>query len=105
MKVNNWKNTTEQLRYCKLCLASSEVADLAAPINHEYKCVKNWIDKKLKRLQLSEGQMKTNEIPKTHETGEKEKKDEDDGCENILDPLTKTYKGQSRKNKIKPANR
>ena len=97
MKVNSWVNTTEQLRYRELCLSFCEVADLAVPINHEYEDVKNWIDNKLKRLQLSEGLMKTNENPNTHETVEEEKKDEDDGWENILDTLSKTRKGRLRK--------
>jgi len=105
VKFNSWENTTEQLRYRELCLAFSEVADLAAPVDHEYDDVKNWIDNKLKKLQISETCRKQKDIPMTHEIVEEERKDEEDGLENILDPLSKSRKGRPRKNRIKPAIR
>ena len=36
---------------------------------------------------------------------EEERKDEEDGLKNILDPLSKSRKGRPKKNRIKPASR
>jgi len=76
---------------------------MAAPINHEHYDVKNWINNKLKRLQLSN--LKPKEILKTHEFVEEEKKDEEDGWKKILDSLSQTRKGRPRKNRIMPTSR
>ncbi|XP_020259144.1 protein FAR-RED IMPAIRED RESPONSE 1-like [Asparagus officinalis] len=54
VKFNTWVVTPEQLRYHELCLAFSEVADLAAQNNHECEVVKKWIDTKFRELQLAE---------------------------------------------------
>ena len=75
---------------------------MAAPVNHEYDDVKNWIDIKLKKLQISETCRKQKDSPMTHEIVEEERKDEENGLENILDPLSKSRKGRPRKNRIKP---
>jgi len=93
------------LRYHELCLAFSEVADLAAPVNHEYDDVKNWIDNKLKKLQISATCQKKKNVPMTREIVEEKRKDEENGLKNILDLLSKSRKGRLRKNRIKPAGR
>jgi len=60
----------------------------------------------VKKTQLSESSVKQKEVSNTRGFVEEEQKDEEDGWQNILDPLSKTCKGRPRKkNKIKPANR
>ena len=59
----------------------------------------------MKSLQLSETCLKPRDGSKTHEFVKEEKKDEEDGWENILDPLCKTRKGRPRKNRIKPTSK
>ena len=66
----------------------------------EYYDVKNWEDDKLKGLQLSEIWLKPKDGLKTRELVEEEKKNEEDGWENILDPLSKTYKRRPKKTEL-----
>jgi hypothetical protein len=95
VKFNSWENTPEQMRYSELCLAFSQVADLAAPIDNHCDEVKEWICTMLKKLQLSESTEKPKKNPKEHEFVEEGKvTDTEDRWDHILDPISKTRKGR-----------